>query len=749
MSIGFGLERIGLLTLKYPKIVTAILAAFTILCLVQVPRITIDGDLLRLYKDSGEYYDTYVELGERFGTFENDAYILVKSDQLTDPEVIETMRELALELELNSFASGTLSPFSLRKPAKEDGVTRPAVPEDMQSAEEVAAALNDLRQNDPMMRNLIVEDLTGLVMLMFPNPDMLKGDGETRMIAELRELIGFYDDPRYQIELTGPPIWKSELLNASKSDQIKFTASGIILGFLTAFLAFRTFWGAVLATLAPFVSVLWVVGSVVLIFGSFTFLTNILTALVLVIAFAESMFFCFHWLRLAREGMDHEEAIRETVIRVSPACALTSVTTVIAFLSLSIAPGQGIFEFAITGALAIPMAFLALVTFLPLALRAATRAGFKPKKAPSVALTAIIPPLSKLAERRYRPVAILGVIAFIAMLYPHFQLQPSFSFQQFLPKGSEALDTSEAIDQGVGGVAPLYVSIPLLDNDPQITDSDFARVETVHDILEGIFGKGKVISGASFNHYSEAGFSRDQIFDAVGPFMKRRFITDEGDLAMATAFMPTQLGSAEVRELVEETDAALAAAGLSDTSISGFRVLSAYESVEMIQRLQDGLTIAVLLSILIIGVAFRSWRVALICIIPNFAPILGTELYLWVSGAGLQLTTVISLTIAFGIAVDDTIHFMNHYVRARQQNYGHKEAVMRTLERVGPALIATTAILCAGTTVVIFSVLPQVALFGALCVLTLFLALLGDLIILPALLIAGGRLFRSFGGQPK
>ncbi|GLQ18354.1 efflux RND transporter permease subunit [Maritalea porphyrae] len=733
--------------MRHPKIVTVVLLAFTALCLLQIPKVSIDGDLLRLYKNSGIHYDTYVEIGETFGTFENDAYLLVKSDKLTDPAVIEALREFALELELNSFARGTLSPFSLRKPAKDDGATRPAVPENMQSPAEVAAALEELRQNDPMMRNLIVEDLSGLVMLMFPDDSALKERGEAAMIDELRELMSFYEDPRFTIQLTGPPLWKAELLNASRSDQIKFTMSGIILGFLTAFLAFRTFWGAVLATLTPFISVVWVVGTVTMLFGSFTFLTNILTALVLVIAFAESMFFCFHWLRLSREGMEHEDAIKETILRVSPACALTSITTIIAFLSLAITPSQGIFEFAITGALAIPLAFLALVTFLPLAIRLAIKLGYKPKQAPSVALTAVIPALTKLANSFGKPIAVLSVIAFFAMIYPHTQLQPSFSFQQFLPKKSEAMAISATIDEGVGGVAPLYITFPLYDADPNVSDADFGRMETVHNVVQDVFGQGKVISAASFTHYNDAGFTRQQIFDAVGPFMKRRFITDDASIAMATSFVPTGLSSKDVRELVEQTQKQLVEAGITDAKISGFRVLSAYESVNMIKRLQDGLSLAVVFSIFIIGFAFRSWRVALICIIPNFAPILGTELYLWVSGAGLQLTTVISLTIAFGIAVDDTIHFMNHYVRARDQGYNHRDAVNRTLDRVGPALIATTLILCAGTTVVIFSVLPQVALFGALCVLTLVLALLGDLIILPALLVAGGRLMKNVGGQ--
>jgi predicted RND superfamily exporter protein len=120
------------------------------------------------------------------------------------------------------------------------------------------------------------------------------------------------------------------------------------------------------------------------------------------------------------------------------------------------------------------------------------------------------------------------------------------------------------------------------------------------------------------------------------------------------------------------------------------------------------------------------------------------------SGAGLQLTTVLALTIAFGIAVDDTIHFLSNYVgQRREHGLDHQAAVKRTLERIGGAIIATTIILSAGTAIVAFSALPQVALFGSLFVIALALALLGDLFILPALLVAGGRFFHPLGGIKK
>lgn len=748
MSIGFGIERLGHFTMRFPKLVAIAVVLITAFSFYQFQNVSVDGDILRVYRDSGEMFDRYQALRDTFGTFENDAYVLAKSDDLTDPEVLERLRDLAFDLELTSYTAGTLSPFSLRSPT-EDGGTTPSVPENMQTREEVAKALSVLRDTDPMMRNLINADLSGVVMILFTDPEKIKGDGESKMLAELRDLIADYQSDKIDVEITGAPVWKSEMLDATIEDQIKFSVVGFLVGAIVSFICLRSFWGAVLATLTPFISIVWLIGGITTLFGQFTFLTTIVTTLVLVIAFAESMYFCFTWLRLWRDGMDSNEAIKETVNRVTPAAALTTITTAVSFATLAIAHGQGINEFAASGVIGVAIAYVALVTFLPLAIRTAVRLGFQPPDHMSIAVSAPIPVARFLTSRYPRTLAIMAVAIVALSFIPHFAMQPRFDFQDFLPNDSDALETAEGIDSGVGGVAPLYIRVPLKEGVENVGDADFERIKKVHEIVESHVGEKKAISAASFTHYSDSGFTREQIFSAVGPFLKRRFVTDDNTQALVTAFIPTMVRSSEMRELVSGIDADLAAAGIGDAQVAGLHVLTTYASTDIIGSLRNGLMLAVFVNLFVIGLAFRSWRIALVSFIPNILPILGTEVYLYFSGAGLQMTTVFALTIAFGIAVDDTIHFLANYMRHRRSGMAHDAAIDRSLERIGPALVATTLILCAGTFVVAFSALPQVSLFGTLTVLTLVLALIGDLLFLPAMLKAGGRFFQTLGATQK
>ena len=749
-SIGFGLEHLGYLTLRLPLVIAAVAVAFTALCFAQFPRMAVDADLMRVFSNSGPHFERYERLAENFGTFEDDAYVLVTSDNLTDPATLERIRDLSFELELNEYLVGTMTPFTLRQPNADGTGTEPAVPEDLQSSEQAAQVLEELRVSNPLMRNLLLEDLSGMVMIVFPDPEQIDSrDGMRGMTASLREVVAQFDGDGLNVELTGPPIWSAELLESTLSDQSMFSIVGFVIGAIISFVALRSFWGAVLASITPVIAVVWVIGAIVLVFGSFSFLTNIVVTLVLVIAFAESMYFTFTWLRLWNEGLEAQEAITEAVRRVLPAAALTSLTTMVSFATLIATQGRGISEFGWSGVLGIAVAFLTFATIMPLTMKAAVRLGYRPPRKMSMAVTAPVPPARALAYRFSRPISIAALVIAALLLIPHFSMEPRFSFDDFLPSDSAALATARGIDEGVGGVSPIYVQVPLDSADPTFSDADFERLSMVQEIVERSVGDGKVLSAVSLSDYAGDGTSYDEVLDAIGPNLRQRFLSDDGSQALVTAFLPTLMASAELEALAARIDSDLEASGLTGTEVAGYRLMTSFASTAIINSIRSSLMTAIILNIFLIGLAFQSWRLGLVAVIPNLLPILFTELYLYVSGAGLQLTSVIALTVAFGIAVDDTVHFLATYVRQRQRGTELKESVGLTLDRVGPALVATTMILCAGTAIVMFSAIPPVALFGTLTVITLFVALVADLIVLPSLLIAGGRFFRSIGGPDK
>lgn len=178
--------------------------------------------------------------------------------------------------------------------------------------------------------------------------------------------------------------------------------------------------------------------------------------------------------------------------------------------------------------------------------------------------------------------------------------------------------------------------------------------------------------------------------------------------------------------------------------VSGLYPVSARTSLQMIRSLGASLTVAALLILATLAVATRSAKLGIVCVIPNLLPLGMVCLFLVASERPLQFTTVTVLAVVLGLAVDDTIHVLAGVRRAQKAGANIEAAVATTLESVGSSLVITTALLVAGFGAVGLSRAPLMSLFGWLVAGALLVALVADLLILPALLrvaFAPGRRF--------
>ena len=153
----------------------------------------------------------------------------------------------------------------------------------------------------------------------------------------------------------------------------------------------------------------------------------------------------------------------------------------------------------------------------------------------------------------------------------------------------------------------------------------------------------------------------------------------------------------------------------------------------MIRQLAIGLVSAIFIVMVLLAVSFRSIWAALYSLLPNLLPLVLGGAALAVMGVGLRYETVIALTLAFGIAVDDTIHFLSKFKLARAKGLTLEEALKITFLETGKAITLTTVILFFGFLVMLFSIHPPSVTIGLLISLTLFSALFSDLLLIPLL----------------
>ena len=170
--------------------------------------------------------------------------------------------------------------------------------------------------------------------------------------------------------------------------------------------------------------------------------------------------------------------------------------------------------------------------------------------------------------------------------------------------------------------------------------------------------------------------------------------------------------------------------------LTGTSVLASRNLNQMIVDLASSLGSAAAIIFVVMAVGFRSLRLGLISIVPNLFPMAVTAAYLVVTGRPLQMTSVIVFSICLGIAVDDTIHFINRFQREMKLDGDVRAAVLRTYQAVGSAMIMTSLVLLAGFGSLQISEMPTTRLFSLLSCVTIFAAMVGDLVILPAMLCA-------------
>ena len=193
-------------------------------------------------------------------------------------------------------------------------------------------------------------------------------------------------------------------------------------------------------------------------------------------------------------------------------------------------------------------------------------------------------------------------------------------------------------------------------------------------------------------------------------------------------------------------DASLAA--LSDAypgfrfDLTGDPVFYGRNLAQVTRDLMRSLALAAAIILAILWFVFRSWRIGALSVFPNAFPLAVTASLLYlVEGGGLELASVCSFTICLGIAVDDTIHFLTRFQHERLLTDDLEEAILRSVRGVGAALVTTTIVLVVGFGVVLTSEIPVNRLFAGMGVATIAAALLGDLVLLPAMmkLALGGK----------
>jgi len=778
VGIALGVEKIGLLSLRGPLVTAVVAVLISVAAVFGLMRIKVDDSLSQLFRSDSAEFKQYEEVTRRFPSAEFDVLVVVEGDVLARAS-LEGLRNMATDLQLIDGTKSIISLFSARQPPESGGIPEPLFPEELPDDPAAYKALTERALNNDIIRGkLLSEDGTLALVVLALDPPVVDGKSLGNVVGEIRDTVDQdLEGTEVHGRLAGVPVMQLEIRNAVERDRIIYNLIGFLAGCIIAVIFFRRFSFMIIAAAPPLVAMLWALGTLGWLDFRLNMFLNVMTPLIMVMGFSDSMQLTFAYRDRLLAGQNKYEAMRGAILVVGPAVVLTSLAAGLSFAALLI-PGSSLARalglagsgssllhtFGLAGAISAGVAFLAVILLVPLlgVLLVRKEESFASKVAKSdVGVNALRRFCDWIAARmahRPLPYSLISIVVVVGLTFVYASLDPRYRLADQVPDKQQAVAASQSLDEKLAGANPIDVLIQFPEGAGLYDDETLAVVAAAHVVVEQQAGVGNVWSLESLRRWLAEKAGRSDVAtlqEYVGYLpldLTRRFVSAEEDSVVVSGRIPDIDASAllpVITKLDGELQKVHALHPGYTLSVTGLSAIAARNSATMIGELSKGLTFEMALVAVLLGIAFRSLFVAAVAILPGIFPIVIAGAVLWWFGQGLQFASIVALTVAFGLGLSATIHYLNRLRLEYVPGEDPETGVRRATALVGPALILTSLVLAFGLGVTIFSDLPSLRLFGWLGSFTLIAALAGDLLILPATAVLLRRLIRKARGTDR
>jgi predicted RND superfamily exporter protein len=646
----------------------------------------VDADVVGALEGNSQGFLDYVRFQDRFDLGLSDEALLIRTDDLAGAEAFEALETLILDLQFADGVAEVVSLFSI--PA--EGVTTPLIlaNPDAPLPERFAA----LRASGPGAEALVAQDRSAALVHVIAETGVAPG-----AIAEmLPELAA--DATPLVVRAVGQQAVERQISESLIRDQAVVTPLAVLICILVGWWMVRSIRGIIMCAVPAVCGVIWFTGLLGWVGRSLDPWLATLPTLIMVLAFADTL----PLLYASRErGMGLRRAIRE----VMPAAFMTSLTSALAMGSFAIVGTEALIGLAIWGPVAVGCGFAAVRLIFPVMAQVLGAEDLPEMRRFGMALKP-----ARAGLRRPMMTVALGALVALALLPTLNRAEPSFSLSEHVrdisPLGQDLL-YMEA--EGLGS-ASLFVVVEDTDGTPGLSQADAARLASVGQI--------------ALSNTAQAAEGAPQIPD--------RFQSRDGMAVAMPMLLP--LGTAPERFGAELADisTALAQDGLAEvTELAGQSLLSHEVVPETVASMRLSFYIALTAILVVVAISQRSLVLALLATGVSALPMMAIEAALVLSGSGMTMTVAFALTVAFGIAVDDTIHFLNRW----RLTAGDADArVAEALAHAGPPMVASTLIMSLGFLATVISATASLPIFGGFVIFALWMALIVDLGFLPSLI---------------
>ncbi len=744
-------------------IVLALITAFLASKIGDIKFSHSEANLLPKDHEENIKYDNFLDI---FGEEGNLILLAVNDTALFQVDNFNSWNEFAREIDAYSEVDFTLSIGDIKKLAKDKKNQKfflePLYGSDPSSDSEVKEIKSELFDRLPFYDHVLYNKETGTIQTaIYLDQKIVNSKVREQFVFKVLNpaIEQFEKDTGLDVRVSGMPYIRT--MNAQNIiDEIGiFVGLALFITSLIFWLFFRSYRATFITMLVVSIGVVWAFGFI----GWFQYEISVLMALIppliIVIGVPNAIFLINKYQQEVKKHGNQAKSLQRVISKIGNATLMTNITTASGFATFIFTNSQLLNEFGIIASINILAIFFLSLFIIPIIYSFM----HKPKERHLEHLErkwidAIVNWMENTVRHHRIAIYISTVCIIIVSIIGVYKIQVSGSLIEDMPKGKQFYKDILFFENEFGGIMPLEILIDTKKKKGVMNLSTLKRMNKLEEEIDEIPELSKTISVLNMVRYSKQAFyngnpkyyqlptEQEKNFilaytknSGADSDMLKNFVDSTGQYARMTTFM-RDIGTDKM-ELIEERIQLKVNKVFPeerfDVSLTGKALVFLKGTNYLVKNLVISLSLAILLISIFMAWMFRSYKMILISLIPNMLPLLITAGLMGYLGVPIKPSTILVFSIAFGISVDDTIHFLAKY---RQELIAHKwqvrKSVYAALRETGVSMFYTSVVLFFGFLIFTVSSFGGTKALGGLVSVTLLFAMVANLLLLPSLLLS-------------
>ncbi|MFD2100760.1 efflux RND transporter permease subunit [Flagellimonas iocasae] len=758
--------KVARIILRNRILILIAIVGFTVFLALQWKNMQFSNTEANILPDDHPATVEYNAFTKVFGEEGNAIVLAVRDSALFTPSNFNRWNKLSKQLEAFPEIDFVVSTDNLRVLEKDNEtqtfVMEPFIKSPPKTQKEIDTLINHLFTEVPFYDNLVYNPKSGTIQtIAYLDKDIMNTEVRNQFILnDLGDLVkDFEQDTQLDLHVSGMPYIRTWNTKSIVDEIGIFIVAALVVTSLIFFFFFRSFRATFISMCVVIIGVMWAFGFLGLLRYEITILTALIPPLIIVIGIPNCIFLINKYQQEVKKHGNQALSLQRVISKIGNATLMTNITTASGFATFIILDSDLLKEFGIVASINIVGIFVLSLLIIPIIY------SFMPlpktkhlKHLNKKWIDFFVSRMENIVRNHRIAVYMVTVGILVLSIIGIYQIKITGSRIEDLPKNTHFFKDIRFFEQEFGGIMPMEIVVDTERKNGVIKPATLKRMDQLGQVIDEIPELSRPISVVDLIKYSKQAFyngipkyyqlptSQENTFimdvarkSSTDGDLLESFVDSTGQTARLTTYM-RDVKIDRMEEIEQDMQTAIAKFFPSDrfkVFITGKALLFLKGTKYLVKNLLLSLALAIGLISIFMAYLFRSFRMVIISLVPNLLPLVITAGVMGYLGVPIKPSTILVFSIAFGISVDDTIHFLAKYRQELATHNWHiKRSVYAALRETGVSMFYTSIVLFFGFSVFIISSFGGTKALGGLVSATLLFAMLSNLVLLPSLLLS-------------